>query len=84
MSDISLQSNDYHWFLDNYDKLYSKYGHKYLAIKNNKVIGAYDSYADAVNETLLKEELGSFIVQECNGDESAYMAQIASLNFIGA
>lgn len=74
-----MQENDYRWFLDHYKELYQKYGHKFLAIKDEKVIGTYDSYAEGVRETLKTEPIGSFIVQECNGDKSAYTGYISSI-----
>ena len=70
---------DFKWFVDNYQALYEKYGHKFLAIKEKQVIGAYDSFIDAIENT--EEEPGSFIVQECNGNESAYTNYISSWNF---
>ena len=39
-------------------------------IKDKDILGEYDNARDALNNT--REELGSFIVQECNGDASAY------------
>jgi len=76
-----IQSSDFQWFLKNYADLFEKYGNTYLAIKNNAVIGTYNSYAEAVKSTSSREELGTFIVQECNGDESAYTNYILSMNF---
>ena len=78
----SIQLDDYRWFINNYDKMFKQYGHKFLVIKNKKVLGSYDSYADGVYNTVPTEELGTFIVQECNGNASAYTANIASLNFM--
>lgn len=80
----NIQDLDFQWFLSNYDKLYREYGDKYLAIKNQEVIGVYNSYIDGVNETKKTEELGSFIIQHCNGDESGYSNFISSMNFMGA
>ena len=76
-----LQDRDFEWFLNNYNDLYKKYGESFLAIKNNKVLGCYGSYQEAVFETEKTEELGSFIVQHCNGDESGYMNYISSMIF---
>ncbi len=70
---------DYRWFLDNYSELFTKYGCKYLVIKNKQVIGTYDSYAEGVNCTAQTEPMGSFIVQLCNGTDSAYTNCIASM-----
>ena len=77
-----MQNQDYQWFLDNYSRLFSEYGNSFVAIKDRKVLGSYSSYRDAVNETKEKEELGTFIVQRCNGSETAYTGCIASMNFM--
>ena len=74
-----MQSEDFKWFIKNYKMLFNRYGVSYLAIKNKRVLGCYSSYSDGVHETLRTEEIGTFIVQECNGDESAYTINIASL-----
>jgi len=76
-----MQDNDFRWFLSNCNNLYKSYGHSFLAIKNEKILGVYDSFKKAADTTLLTEEIGSFIIQECNSDESAYTVQIASMNF---
>ena len=75
------QDKDYKWFLDHYDELYKKYGTSYIAIKEKTVLGTYSSYQEAVDKTKETEQLGSFIVQLCNGDESAYTNYISSMNF---
>lgn len=79
-----IQDQDFQWFLDNYDSLFEQYGNKYLAIKDKKIIGVYKTYAEGVKETQKTEELGSFIIQHCNGDESGYTNYISSMNFMGA
>ena len=71
-----MQRSDFNWFLNNYDDLYKKYGHKYLVIKDEKVLGSYANVREALDNT--HEKLGTFIVQECNGDESAYTSRVAS------
>ena len=77
-----MQSKDFQWFLSNYDELFALYGHSFLAIKNGTVLGAYESFQDAAARTLEKEKIGTFIIQECNGNEGAYTVQIASMNFL--
>ena len=76
------QNADYHWFIDNYNDLYKKYGKSFLAIKDKNVIGAFSSYAEGIKAGTEKNKLGSFIVQYCNGDESAYTNYISSMNFM--
>ena len=71
-----MQRADFNWFLNNYNDLYEKYGHKYLVIKEQSILGAYDNIREAIDNT--REELGTYIIQECNGDESAYTNYVAS------
>lgn len=79
-----LQQKDYEWFLQNYDNLFKKYGVSYLAIKNQQVLGTYNSYAEAVRETEKSEPAGDFIVQFCNGNETGYTNRISSMFVLGA
>lgn len=69
-----MQDSDYQWFLENYSELYDEFGASFLAIKNKNILGVYSTYADGVRETLRSEEIGTFIVQECNGNSSAYIS----------
>ena len=80
MRSSQIQDADFEWFVENYQNLFQQYGNSFLAIKNKSVLAAYDSYADAVRETQKKELLGTFIVQKCDGTESAYSNYIASFN----
>lgn len=73
-----MQKEDYDWFIKNYDNIYEKHGICYVAIKNKRVIGVYNTFGVAVNETIKVEKPGSFIVQLCNGNESGYTNHIAS------
>lgn len=77
-----MQNKNFQWFLENYDELYKQYGVSYLVIKDKAIIGVYSSYGEALRETCKTEELGTFNVQFCNGDESAYTAYIASTHFM--
>lgn len=67
---------DFMWFLHNYDQISKDYNRKYVVVKNKQIIGAYDTYADGVSNTKQVEDLGTFIVQYCDGTEDAYTAQI--------
>jgi hypothetical protein len=61
---------DYEYFIDNLVALYEEYGHRFLVIKNEKVIGAYNSFDDAFAETIKTETLGTFLIQECVADSA--------------
>jgi len=67
---------NYSFFEDNLQELIDKYGNKFVAIKDQKVIGVHDSFDDAYVETIKGEDLGSFIIQHCSSD-----ALMPSANF---
>ena len=70
--------SDFEFFTDNYLKLFKEYGHKFLAIKGKHVLGAYDSVSEAIDALSDTYKVGSYIIQECSGDESAYTTTIMS------
>ena len=72
-------NNDFQWFKDNYDDLYRKNGHKFYAIQNKQILGMYDDEIKAIHETMKDHPIGTFCVQECNGDASGYTSTIMTL-----
>lgn len=71
--------NDFDFFIKNYKDLYKQYGHKFLAIKNEKILGAYDSVPDAITQLSNEYEIGTYIIQECTDDDTAYRTTIMRL-----
>lgn len=69
-------SEDFAWFKERYTDFQKKYGESFIAIKNKKILGVYDSYGNGVRETVKTEELGTFIVQECSPDYNVYQWDI--------
>jgi hypothetical protein len=59
---------DYEYFINNLATLYKEYGHRFLVIKNERIIGSYNSFDDAFAETVRTEALGTFLIQECVSD----------------
>ena len=72
------RTSDFLWFIDNYEILHQNYGHKFFVIQNKKILGVYDTVCSAIDETTQEHELGTFIIQECDGTEAAYTATINS------
>lgn len=70
---------DFDFFIKNYQDLYRQYGHTFLAIKNEQVIGTYNSVTEAISDLAPNYAVGSYIIQECTGDESAYRTTIMRL-----
>lgn len=76
------RQKDFDYFLAHYEEFFQEYGHKFIAIRNQNVLGVYDDEVSAIKETSEKYPLGSFIVQECNGEESGYTNYISSWQLI--
>lgn len=73
MADITSSNleKEFNYYLENQAELVKKHKGKYIVIKNQKVIGSYDSEIGAVNATIKKHPPGSFLVQKCElGTES--------------
>jgi len=64
-----MAEKNYKFFTERFDELYERYADKYIAIKDCGVIGAYDSFAEAVDKTVQSEELGTFSVQHCSRED---------------
>ncbi len=69
---------DFNYFIEHYDEWFEKYGHSFLVIRNHEILGVYDDLKSAIDITSQSYPLGTFIVQECNGDESGYTNYISS------
>lgn len=76
------RKKDFDYFIEHYQELYNEYGHKFIAIKNSKILGVFDTELDAITEISKEYPIGTFIVQECNGDESGYTNYISSWQLV--
>lgn len=72
------RKSDFKYFIKNYDRLYSLYGVSVLAIRNKHVLGSFNSEVEALNVIGAHYPIGDFIVQRCDGTESAYTDFISS------
>lgn len=71
--------NDFKYFVSIYQDLYNKYGESFIALKNKKILGAFKTVNEAIQALSDKYKLGTYIIQECNGDESGYTASIMTI-----
>lgn len=67
-----MLEKEFDYFLSNRKELVERYKGKYIAIKDNEILGAFDSLSEAIKETSKHEELGTFLVQECIPSSDAY------------
>lgn len=64
--------NEFEYYLVNQDQLVQQYHGKVIVIKDNTVIGAYDSEFQALQETIKTHRLGTFLIQECTPGKESY------------
>nr|WP_315421726.1 hypothetical protein [uncultured Pedobacter sp.] len=67
-----MLEKEFKYYLDNQNKLVEKYNGKFIVIKNENVIGSYNSESEAFFETQKNEELGTFLIQYCEPGEGSY------------
>ena len=63
---------EFQYYLQNQDKLVAMYNGRYIVIKNDEILGDYDTEIEAIRETSKKYELGTFLVQKCEPGSSSY------------
>ena len=63
---------EFEYYRANQDEMVKKHNGKFVVIKDQKVLGAYDSAADAVNATTKSYDLGTFLVQKVEPGNQAF------------
>lgn len=63
---------EFEYYLAHQAELVEKFDGKFIVIKGNEVLGAYDSEIEAIKETMKEHELGTFLVQKCEEGEESY------------
>lgn len=79
-----MLEKEFKYYLNNQKELVAKYNNKFIVIKNEQVIGSYDSHSVAYNETLKTEELGTFLIQHCLPGEDSHSQTFHSQVIINA
>ncbi|MDO8703757.1 MAG: hypothetical protein Q7J84_02300 [Sulfuricaulis sp.] len=65
-------ADEFQYYLDHQDELVRQYDGKFVVIKNDQILGAYDDELTAVTETQKSEKLGTFLVQKVSGGAGDY------------
>lgn len=69
MTTNAILKDNYQYYLDNKEELCKKYLNKYIVIKNEEVIGAFDTMEEAV-DNVKDIEAGTYIIQRCENNEN--------------
>lgn len=65
-------SKEFEYFLAHQAELVEKHNGKYVVIRGQEVIGAYDDEKDAIAQTIKSFSLGTFLVQKVEPGNAAY------------
>jgi hypothetical protein len=60
-----MLKKEFQYYLDHQPDFVKQYNNKFIVIKNEQVIGVYNSHTEAYTETVKKEQLGTFLIQHC-------------------
>ncbi|HZE60921.1 MAG TPA: DUF5678 domain-containing protein [Burkholderiales bacterium] len=63
---------EFAYFLANQKEMVEKYNGKVVVIKDEKVIGVFETEAEAVSKTQKDHKLGTFLVQKVEPGTSGY------------
>ncbi len=63
---------EFNYYLEHQDELIKEYNGKFIVIKDDTVIGEYESELEAVEEASKRHELGTFLVQKCVPGSESY------------
>lgn len=63
---------EFDYYIDHQDELVKKYNGKVIVIKDEKVIGVFDTNSEAVQKTFQTHELGTFLIQKCTPGTDSY------------
>lgn len=63
---------EFDYYLAHQDELVKAHNGRFVVIRNEKVIGVYDSQTEAIAETQKTFELGTFLVQKVAPGDAAY------------
>lgn len=69
---VQTLEKEFQYYLDHQTELVEKYNGKFIVIKNQQVLGAFDTEETAIEETIKQHDLGTFLVQKCESGTSGY------------
>ena len=67
-----MLEKEFKYYLDNQEKLLKKFNGRFIVVKNNAVIGDYNSELEALIETKKIHKIGTFLIQKCTPGENDY------------
>lgn len=72
VNEYSSLKKEFEFYLENQAELAKKFDGKYIVIKNQEVIGVFESEIEAIDKTSANHKLGTFLVQKCEPGKESY------------
>lgn len=72
------------YFIANQDQLVQQYRGRILVLKDQAVVGVYDTLLEAYFAALRQFTPGTFMLQRCEPGEDAYTVTLVNHNLCGA
>ena len=63
---------EFEYYLAHQEEMVKLYNGKFIVLKGNTVLGAYDDELEAINETAKVCELGTFMVHMVSSDDAGH------------
>lgn len=64
------QKMNYSWFMENLDDLYERFPEKWIVIKGQSVLAAYDQFREAFDWSLEELKIGTFLIQKVTKNQN--------------
>ena len=68
----SLLEKEFKYYLEHQQEFVKKYKGKFLAFKNQELLGVFNSELEAFEEISKKYKLGTFLIQRCEPGVDSY------------
>jgi hypothetical protein len=69
---ISPLEKEFRYFLEHQSDFLPEHEGKFLLIRDQRLVGTFETEAQAINAGIERFELGSFLVQRCERGEESY------------
>ncbi|MFP5042699.1 DUF5678 domain-containing protein [Parasediminibacterium sp. JCM 36343] len=60
-----MLEKEFQYYLEHQEEFVKKYADQFLVIKNQEVVGVYESKQETYNKAVATYELGTFLIQHC-------------------
>ena len=77
-----MLEKEFEYYLEHEQEFLKKYSGKYIVIKDNNVIGVYETQLEAYDESKKVYPVGTFLIQHCvvGGYKQTFHSRVAFIN----